>query len=249
MDQTMVETRQRMVGVVTVAAGYWAGEAEVVQTYFRRPRTRAQDLSWLRAQAYKEARPFRELPENLQAEFLQTGTLRRHPEGAAAGHRMAQETRHFWLLAELIAEFFGVTVAPGDGLVLPEDRKLQALRAAYRAGGGEMERAAVNFTEGGGGAMFAVLSQLDGGEFERRIASAFTVIAAEEIPHGPMEIHSIARHAGNESDWRRARTIVHEISRQRLLMRNEMFGHPLSQARLAEISAGGIQPWQMPLCM
>jgi hypothetical protein len=249
MDKAMDETRRRMVSVVAVAACYWAGEVEVVQTYFRRPRSRAQDLSWLRAQAYKEARPFRELPRNLQEEFLQTGTLNRHPEGAAAGQRMAQEMRHFWLLAELIAEFFGVTIAPSEVLVLPADQQLQELRAAARAGGGKMERAVVNFTEGGGGAMFQMLSQLEGGEFERKIASAFKLIAAEEIPHGPMEIYSIARHAENESDWQRARTIVQEISRQRLLMRNEMFGYPLSQNRVGEIDAGKITPWPIPLLL
>src|SRR5436190_21612944 len=143
MERAMEETRRRMAGVVAVAACYWAGEAEVVQTYFRHPRTRAQDLSWLRAQAYKEARPFRELPRSLQEEFLQTGTLRRHPEGAAAGQRMAQETRHFRLLAELVAEFFGVTIAPGEMLVIPADRQLQELRAAASAGGGVSGRVAV----------------------------------------------------------------------------------------------------------
>ncbi|HKA54447.1 MAG TPA: hypothetical protein VKJ47_12380 [Candidatus Binatia bacterium] len=243
----MGEARQRMAAVVAAGASYWAGEAEVVQTYFRRPRTRAQDLSWLKAQAYKEARPFRELPRDLQEEFLRTGTLRDHPEGVEAARRMAQETGHFWLLADLIAEFFGVTVAPTDVLMLPADRKLQELRAAYRAGGGGVERAAVGFTEGGGGAMFQILSQLDGGGLERKIASVFRVIADEEIPHGPMAIYTVADRAQHEADWQRARTIVRSISRQRLLMRNEMFGHPLSVARIREIDEGRIEPWKMPV--
>ena len=247
MNNTTGETRQRMAAVVAAAAPYWAGEAEVVRTYFHRPRTRAQDLAWLRAQAYKEARPFRELPRNWQEEFLQTGTVRLHPEGAEAVQRMAQETQHFRLVAELIAEFFGVIVAPTDLLVLPEDRKLQESRAAYRAGGGEVERAAVGFTEGGGGAMFQVLSQLDGGELERKIASVFKTIADEEIPHGPLAIYTLAGHAKHESDWQRARTVVQSISRQRLLMRNEMFGHPLGVARIQEIDAGRIEPWKMPV--
>jgi hypothetical protein len=91
------------------------------------------------------------------------------------------------------------------------------------------------------------LSQLDGGELEQKVASVFKIIVAEEIPHGPMEIYTIAGHAKNESDWQRARTIVQSLSRQRLLMRNEMFGYPLSLARIQEISAGRIQPWQMPV--
>lgn len=243
----MGETRQHMAAVITAAAPYWAGEAEVVQTYFSRPRTRDQDLFWLKAQAYKEARPFRDLPKNLQEEFLQTGVVQNHPDGAEAAQRMAQETRHFWLLADLIKDFFGVTVALTDAMPLPEDRKLQELRAVSRTQGGGLERAAVAFTEGGGGAMFEVLSRLDGGEFERKIASVFRIIADEEIPHGPLEIHSIARHARSESDWQRARAIVRDLSRQRLLMRNEMFGYPLNPARLREIDKGKIQPWKMPI--
>lgn len=243
----MPETHHSMAAVIAAAAPYWAGEAEVVRTYFTRGRTRALDLSWLRAQAYKEARPFRDLAKNLQEEFLQTGAIRHHPDGAEAAQRMVQETRHFRLLADLIADLFGVTVTLSDLVVLPDDHKLQELRAAYKSQGGELERAAVAFTEGGGGAMFQVLSQLAGGEFEQRVAATFKIIADEEIPHGPMEIYAIARHARNESDWERARVIVRDISRQRLLMRNEMFGSPLSLGRLQEIDRGKISPWRIPL--
>jgi hypothetical protein len=249
MESSPNEKRRGMAAVIEVAAPYWAGEAEVVYTYFGRSRTRAQDLFWLRAQAYKEARPFRDLPKDLQAEFLRTGTVRHRLDGTDTAQRIAQETAHFWLLADLIADCFGVTVALTDVVTLPEDRKLQELRAAFRTQGGELEQTAVAFTEGGGGAMFQVLSQLSGEELERKIAAVFKVIAREEIPHGPMEIHVIARHAKNQADWERARMIVHAISRQRLLMRNEMFGSPLSSARLQEIDAGQISPWPMPVSL
>jgi len=241
--------REGMAAVAAVAAPYWAGEAEVVHTYFRCPRTRAQDLFWLKAQAYKEARPFRDLPKNLQEEFLQTGTVRNHPDGTAAAQNMAQETQHFWLLADLMTDLFGVTVALTDTMPLPEDRKLQELRAAYKVRGRALDRAAIAFTEGGGGAMFQVLSHLDGGELERKIASVFKIIAAEEILHGPMAIYTIAHFTKSEADWQRAKAIVRDISRQRLLMRNEMFGHPLSSARIAEIIEGKIQPWPLAVSL
>jgi hypothetical protein len=239
----MSGVRMRMGRVRAVAAPYWAGEAEIIRTYFRGPRTRAQDLFWLRAQAYKEARPFRDLPEDARAGFLRTGAVRNLPGGSESAQRIAEETRHFRLLAALVADCFGVTIALTDDLRLPEDRKLQEMRAAARVRGGELGRAAVAFTEGGGGAMFQVLSQLDGGEFERKVASVFKIIAAEETFHGPAEIFAIARHAESEADWGRARTVIRDISRQRVLMRNEMFGHPLGPARIAEILAGNIQPW------
>jgi len=203
----------------------------------------------LKAQAYKEARPFRDLPTHLQAEFLRTGAAQDNPNNTDTAQRIIEETRHFWLLANLIGKHFGVTVSLSDDLRLPEDRKLQELRTDYRAGGGKLEQAAVAFTEGGGGAMFQVLSQIDGGELEQEIASVFTIIAAEEIPHGPMEIHTIARHARSEADWDRARRIILTLSRQRLLMRNEMFSFPLGAARLREIEAGRIQPWPLPITL
>lgn len=244
---SMDEMRERLLSVHAVAAPYWAGEAEVIHTYFHCPRTRDQDLLWLRAQAYKEARPFRDLPQDVQAEFLRTGAVRNLPNGSETVQRIAEETRHFWLLADLIANCFGVTITLTDVVQLPEDRKLQELRAVTRAQGGELGRAAVAFTEGGGSVMFHVLSQLDGGEFERKIASVFKIIAAEEALHGPLEIHALARHAKSKADWERVRTIIQDISRQRVLMRNEMFGHPLGSARIAEILAGKIQPWPLSL--
>jgi hypothetical protein len=245
----MNSKRQEMAAVVAEAAPYWAGEAEVVRTYFHRPRTQTQDLFWLRAQAYKEARPFRDLPKERQEEFLHTGTVRTSLHGPDTVQRIAQETGHFRLLADLIADCFGVTVNLTDEVLLPQDRKLQELRAAFRAQGGKLEQAAVAFTEGGGGAMFQVLSHIEGGELEHKIAAVFTVIAREEIPHGPMEIHALARHADSEKDWKRARTVVRIISRQRLLMRNEMFGFPLDSARIHEIDEGRIQPWPLPIAL
>jgi hypothetical protein len=64
-----------------------------------------------------------------------------------------------------------------------------------------------------------------------------------------MQIYAIAGHAKSASDWERARTIVQDISRQRVLMRNEMFGHPLAPARIEEIGAGKIHPWPIPVSL
>jgi hypothetical protein len=243
----MNEVRMRMGMMRAVAAPYWAGEAEIIRTYFRGPRTRAQDLFWLKAQAYKEARPFRDLPKDAQVEFLRTGVVRNLPHGSETVQRIVEETRHFRLLADLIVNCFGVTIALTDDMRLPEDRKLQELRVAWRTRGGELERAAVAFTEGGGGAMFQVLSQLDGGEFERKVASVFKIIASEEAFHGPPEIHVLARHTKSEAEWERVRTVIQDISRQRVLMRNEMFGYPLGSTRIVEIMAEKIQPWPLSL--
>lgn len=234
--------------LVAAAAPFWAGEAEIVLVYLARPRTLDDDLHWLRAQAYKETRHLRALPRPLQEEFLATGTLAAHPEGPEEARKLGDEMRHYRLITDLIAELTGTPVTPADLRALPADAALQALRAPYRAGP-PLDRAIVNFTEGGGGAMYAVLMGRGGSHLERRVAEVFRAIHADEVVHGPGEIHTIARLARNPHDWDRAERAVRAICHQRLHMRNEMFRHPLDPARLAEIAAGGIEPWPLPVAL
>ncbi len=43
--------------------------------------------------------------------------------------------------------------------------------------------------------------------------------------------------------WEKAKRLTRDLARQRVLMRNEMFGQPLSEERLKEIDEGKIQPF------
>ena len=85
--------------------------------------------------------------------------------------------------------------------------------------------------------------------FFLKVAVVFKIISDEEISHGPMDLDMIVRYAKSESNWERAQTIVRDISWQRLRMRNEMFGHPLSPARREEIMEGKIQTWLMAISL
>jgi len=235
--------------LVAAAASGWTGEAEIVERYFAAHRTRAGDLRWLTAQTTKETQDFRELPPALQQEYLRTGRLAAHPQGPDAAARFAAEMRHVHLLAALVTELSGAPLDFTTLQPLPEDATLQALRHAHRAAGGALGNAVMDFCEGGGGAMYVALSRITGGPFERRVAAAFAAIYRDEIGHGPMLIHAIARVARGADDWQRAAAMVREVGAQRLLMRNEMFGHPLDAARLAEIRAGKIEPWPLPIAI
>lgn len=228
-------------------APYWAGEAEIVECYFHSRRSRAGDIAWLTAQAAKECYDFRMLPAALQEEYVRSGRLTSHPDGAEAAERFAVEMRHAHLLVDLLEELCGAPVDIRTLHPLPEDTALYALRAAHRAAGGALADAAVDFTEGGGGAMYWALSQRSGGAFECKLAAAFAAIYADELHHGPMQVHAISRHARGPADWVRAEAIVRDISLQRLHMRNEMFGRPLDAARIATIAAGDIEPWPLPI--
>ncbi len=241
----MTDVRTHLDGLVAAAAPYWAGEAEVVRTYLATHRTPARDRTWLEAQAWKETRLLRALAPDERRVFLATGALAAHPEGPEARAKLVEEMRHYHALVDLIAALTGTRITLDDLAELPEETALQAMRAPYRRGT-PLERAAVNFTEGGGGAMYWVLARLEGGPPERRIAAVFAAIHADEVAHGPGELPVLARHAVSVADWAHATAIVRDVSRQRLRMRNEMFGLPLPATRLAAIAAGAIEPWPLP---
>ena len=249
-DEPTPSSRARMRALIDVAAPGWAGEAEIVRAYFSSHRTRERDLRFLRAQAWKETRLLRVLPAARRDAAWETGLAPDHPEGAPAG-KFAEEIRHFRLLAGLIEELTGAAPTPkrlGDLGELPEETRLQELRAPWRAGS-PLERAVVDFTEGGGGAIYREIGRLDGTPFDRRMAAAFRAILADEVLHGPAEIRTIAARAAGAADWDHAADLVRRIGRQRLRMRNEMFSFPLSDARLEEIASGGIDPWPMPVAI
>lgn len=239
---------EQMAGLVALATPCWAGEAEIVRTYLAQWRTPERDLHWLKAQAYKETFHVRILPPDLQEEAWRTGGVANHPDGPYKAAQVAEEMSHFRLLADLAAELAGGPIAFEDLPALPEDERLQLLREPHRTGNA-LERAVVDFTEGGGGAMYVVLSRLDGDDFERRVARAFRIIYRDELLHGPAQIHEVARLAQGPDDWRLAAEIVSKVARQRLNMRNEMFSFPLGAARLDQIAAGEIEPWPMPVAL
>ncbi len=228
---------------LAVAAPYWAGEAEIVRAYLDGLRTIASDLRWLHAQAFKEAYVFLTLPSDVRRRFETTGELV-HPGGPAAAARVATELAHYRLIADVIAALWAPIRVP-ELVQLPEDRKLQRLRIDLARDGGDLAKAAAAFTEGGGGAMYAVLAGLDGGPIDRKIADAFAVIHRDELLHGPAEVHAIGRAASTADDWDAAVEMVRAISRQRLLMRNEMFGNPIGIERLEAIARGEIEPWRI----
>ena len=242
----MTDARSHMQDLVAVAAPYWAGEAEIVREYLAAHRTPERDLVWLKAQAWKETRLLRELSPDAQRDYFATNTIAEHPEGSEAVHKFAEEIKHFRLIAGLVTEITGKPVTIAELAELPEETKLQAMRAPYRHGT-PFERAIVNFTEGGGGAIYWVLSRLEGGTLERHMADVFREIHDEEVWHGPAEVRTIAKRITDEADWERAARAVRAICRQRLAMRNEMFSRPLSEARLDAIAAGNIEPWPMPI--
>ena len=106
----------------------------------------------------------------------------------------------------------------------------------------EVERAAVTLTEGGGGALYEVCIAQRRGAAEKKIAAAFKAIHADEKDHKDAGARRLAGLLRSRRDYERAAEIVCAVSAQRLRMRNEQFGFPLSEAELDELERRCRQP-------
>ena len=98
-----------------------------------------------------------------------------------------------------------------------------------------LERAAITITEGGGGALYLVCSKLKKNGFERKIAHAFKEILVDETEHKDAGGRSLDVLIKTRAAHLRAARIIAEVSSQRLRMRNEQFGFPLSEAQIAAL--------------
>ena len=84
---------------------------------------------------------------------------------------------------------------------------------------------------------------ITGGELEQRIAGAFEIIFGDEVGHMKTGAEGLRRVVKTDEQWDKAKGMTREIARPRVRMRNEMFGHPLSEERLREIDEGKIEPF------
>jgi hypothetical protein len=168
--------------------------------------------------------------------------------------KLAEETKHARLVMDLLEEIGGRKVTPRDLFWLGEDKKLARVRGRYsktyaallhgsktpsekemRRRDEDLERAAVTLTEGGGGALYEVCVRLKNGTVERKIAAAFRDIHRDEVDHKNAGARNLAKLVRSRKDFARAVEIIRQVSSQRLRMRNEQFGFPLSEERIHEL--------------
>ena len=237
---------------------WWAGEAEVVRVYFSNPRTREDDLRWLRLQAARELgtveRLLQALPDDLAG--IETAVSRGSFE--ASTRSVYEEARHYRLLADIMERIAGERPDPEELLALSgcqRERRghpdLPAMTAEIEVTRrllethGELAEVALGFSEGAGAAIFYMGNRLlelpytsySGGAVEKAIAGAMGVIFHDEMRHGPVHIPQIARAIRNDEDLATALQIITEKAIAHLRLRNETFGNPLTEERMAEIDA------------
>jgi len=231
----------------------WAAEVEVVRAYFKKRRTGKDHVRWLKAQAFKEYSAIKPLLTGLVKlyPYLDKDVDRHQYEELE--EKLADETKHARLIMDLLEEILGRKVTPKDLLWLPEDKRLAQVRARYSRtyavllhGSGkvtskgirrkdeELERAAIILTEGGGGALYKVVSRINSG---RKIAAAFKEIYLDEMKHKNTGFEALAGLVKTNRDYERAAEIVHAVSGQRLRMRNEQFGFSLTERAMRKIEA------------
>jgi rubrerythrin len=227
-----------------------------VSTFFAKRHKKSDHLRWLRAQAFKEYSAIKPIFTALAKLYPEIDRgIDRH-DFEELTEKLADETKHARLVMDLLAEISGKKVTFADLVWLPEDRKLARIRARYsksyatllhgagairtrdiRRTNEDLERAAITLTEGGGGALYAVCRRLKKRGVEAKIARAFTEIYRDEMNHKNSGEHLLAGIIKTDAAFARAARIIREISRQRLRMRNEQFGFPVSDVLIRNMDA------------
>jgi hypothetical protein len=244
--------------VIDRATPLWAGEAEVVRTYWSSAKRSSEtDLLWLKRQCFKE--------------FWGSGVTRFDEGGIIPGslRRLSEQTanidtsigRHEFLdaLAGVKAEFSHYTyfadvydaMRPKGAPKLqpklleewPEEKALTALRFRHREAHGAIGMRACKTSEGGYCTLFAEGMKLAGRPgFDAMIAAACSKVYDDEFSHMLSGIAGIAEEGLGESDWALLDKLLLEQLRQRIRMRNAQFSHPLSEERVQAIYRGEIEP-------
>ena len=250
MVTTFDETERRRLGseLLRFASRWWAGEAEVARTFFSKPHSKQEHLRWLRQQAYKELQPRKDglilrLVKQLDADY--PALEQRVDRGSYLGTMqfLLEEFRHYVLFADVIDALTGEKLTPEELVAyeLSEERNLRELRESSFVRWGDLARSASSFCEGGGASIFYEGMQVAGDPISAMIAAACESVYRDEIDHAHHGVEGLLTVAQTEADWETAHSLVEQISRQRLRMRNEQFSFPLSQERVEEIGRGEIE--------
>ncbi len=244
--------------LVNASAPYWAGEAEVVRTYWTSPvRTASTDLLWLSRQCFKEFWGSGASKFDRGGVFLGTlrnlaektpdidVTLGRH-EVLDALEGLKAEFSHYVAFADLydsIRPAGSPNLNPSVLREWPEEAALTALRYRHQDQHGAIGMRACKFTEGGYCTLFSEGMTLKGrGGIDDKIAAACALVYEDEFGHMLAGIADIGKERLSEADWRLLETLVVEQLRQRILMRDAQFSHPVSEQRIQAIFRGEIEP-------
>jgi hypothetical protein len=244
--------------LVAANAPLWAGEAEIVRTYWTSPvRSREADLLWLKRQSWKEWAGIADskgktmgMVSDLEVELhekvpgLDT-TVDRH-ELLESLEKVHVEYSHYCLFADIYDWLIG---AGGKKLnahelgTWPEEDALATRRREVRRTMGKIGVRASSFTEGGYCTMYSEGARLKGRTgLDGRIGRACQRVYDDEFGHMMLGVIGVDEEHLSDGDWAELTQLTIEQLKMRLYMRNSQFSHPVSEARIKEIIAGKIEP-------
>ena len=240
--------------LVELAAPLWAGEEEIVWTYFQSPqRTNETDRLWLKRQCFKEIWGsgigdkkkglFQGPVAYLDAVFPKIDReVDRHTVLDVIDD-LRSEFYHYCLFADIYDSLSESKLDPQQLTGWQADDTLARLRYDCKERRGQLGHFASRFTEGGYCSMFVAGMRLAGtGELNDRIAQACERVYHDEIGHMRLGVVGLAQQTLSAEEWAEVADMVRTILLQRLQMRNEQFSYPLSDTRLKAIQAGDIEP-------
>jgi hypothetical protein len=245
--------------LVEANAPLWAGEAEIVRSYWTSPtRSKETDKLWLKRQCWKEYVGVALFPGTTAEVCLATGLAKTLEEQvplldvSVDRHDLRDEIEKVY--AEfthycLFADIYDGLLEPGEPrinanqlTVWPEEDALARYRAEIRKDGGRLARA-TGFTEGGYCTLYSEGAKLKGRPgVDGRIAKACQRVFDDEFGHMMYGVIGVEMGSMSPGDWDELRDVTCRILRLRLYMRNAQFSHPLTHARIEEIVAGKIEP-------
>lgn len=244
--------------LIDLAAPYWAGEAEVVRTYWTSPRrTCATDLLWLQRQCFKEfwgsgvgkydkGGVFLGVLKNIVAKADAIDiTMDRH-EMLDVLEGFKAEFAHYCAFADVydaLRPEGAPRLNPKALESWPEEDALTALRFQHQEQHGALGLRACKLTEGGYCGLFREgMALARQGGIDGQIAAACALVYDDEFGHMLGGIANIATEGLSQADWQRLGELVAAQMQQRIRMRNAQFSLPLSETRVAAIFRGNIEP-------
>ncbi len=248
----------RIEHLVSIAAPLWAGEAEVVRTYWTSPkRTPQTDLLWLARQCFKEFWGSGVSKYDRGGVFL--GVMKKLIEAAPTIDVSLDRSEVLDTLEGLKAEFshYCAFADVYDGIrpsgtprlnphglePWPEEDALTALRYKHQDEHGAIGMRACKFTEGGYCTLFSEGMALAGkGGIDEKIAAACALVYEDEFGHMLAGMTSISDAGLNDQNWKLIESLVVAQLQKRIYMRNGQFGFPLAESRIQSIFGGDIKP-------
>jgi hypothetical protein len=244
--------------LIETNAPFWAGEAEIVRTYWTSPvRSGANDKLWLKRQCWKEYAGIGDsegktkgmvgdLIVKLEQQVPQLDlTVDRHDLKDLL-ETVYVEYTHYCLFADI----YDSLAEPGEARLnantlgpWPEEEVLAGRRREVRATRGKIGARASRFTEGGYCTMYSEGAALKGRPgLDGRIGRACQKVYDDEFGHMMAGVLGIDEEGLSKADWEEMIELTTEQLRMRLYMRNAQFSHPVPDARIKEMVAGKIEP-------